>query len=114
MIGKAHGVVVKNFDDYTDGDAITKLNQFIRENPDITIIDIKYFNGYSVTDNQDMAYGRENATIIYREPTPTYGSILDEIEKVGFLDIDLKFDEIMKNIDRISENNQKLIDKYKK
>ena len=112
MIGRAQGVVVKNFDDYTDGDAITKLNQFIRENPDITIIDIKYFNGYSVTDNQDPTYGRENATIIYREPPRTYGDVFSLIEEKGFVgDKEIRLEKV---IEDILKKYPKLVDKYKK
>lgn len=86
MIGSAKGVVVKTFDDYTDGDAISKLNKFIQENPDITIIDIKYFNGYSVIENNDFdSYGRENALLIYRKPVDTYESFFSTLESKGFI-----------------------------
>jgi len=112
MIGKAHGVKVKTFDDYTDGDAVSKLNEFIQSNPDIDILDIKYFNGYSVVDNDEMSYGRENAMIIYREPVTTYGNFFKEIEQTGLVgkpEIQLE-----KVIDDIFKNNKKLLDKYKK
>ncbi|UGO50946.1 hypothetical protein PQE70_gp093 [Bacillus phage vB_BanS_Nate] len=113
MIGNAKGVKVKTFDDYTDGCAVSKLNKFIEENPDINILEIKYFNGYSVVDNNDMSYGRENAMIIYRESLPTHGCFFKDIEENGLLG---KSGEIQleKVIDDIMKNNQKLIDKYKK
>lgn len=113
MIGRAEGVVVKTFDDYTDGCAITKLNKFIQENPDITILDIKYFNGYTVTDNQDMTYGRENATLIYREPYTTYGKFFKEVEGTGLVG-DISPLKLEKVIEEILKKNPKLIDKYKK
>ncbi|UUV46320.1 hypothetical protein [Bacillus phage vB_BanS-Thrax2] len=112
MIGIAKGVKVKTFDDYTDGDAVSKLNRFIEDNPDITILDIQYFNGYSVTDSQDITYGRENAMIVYREPLTTYGSMLKEIEETGLLGgKDIKLEKV---IEDIMKNNKKIIDKYKK
>jgi len=68
MYGKAEGLKVKTFADYTDGCIEQKLNKFLQENPKVTIVDIKYFNGYGVVSNDESeSYGRETALLVYRK-----------------------------------------------
>jgi len=68
MYGKAKGMKVKTFQDYTDGSVEEKLNNFFVKNPNVEVLDIKYFNGYGVVNIDEIdAYGRECAMILYRE-----------------------------------------------
>lgn len=66
MRDQAGNLRIKLITDFTDGDVEEKVNKFFRENPELIILDIKYFNGYSVVGSEDLdSYGRETAMIVY-------------------------------------------------
>lgn len=64
VYGKAKGIKVIEFANYTDGDVEQKLNKFFAENEHVTVLDIKYTNTYH---HDDGMYGTEKALVIYRE-----------------------------------------------
>jgi len=61
--GKAKGLTVKIFEDYSDGTVEEKINKFFSENKDVEILDIKYQINYIDLET----YGCEKAMVIYRE-----------------------------------------------
>jgi len=63
MYGKASGLKVKLFTDYTDGYVEDKLNKFFEDNPEIEVLDIKYSKSYHVDDEM---YGTERGMLIYK------------------------------------------------
>lgn len=63
MYGKAKGLKVKYFGDYTDGNVEEKLNVFFTENPDIEIVDVKF----EYRPSEAYQYGHEFALVFYRE-----------------------------------------------
>ena len=62
MYGRAEGLKVKYFSDYTDGDVETKLNKFFNENPEAEIIDVKFERQFI----EGYDYGHEIALVFYR------------------------------------------------
>ena len=64
LYGKAKGLRVREFSNYTDGDVEHKLNMFFMDNENITVLDIKYTNTYH---HEDTMWGTEKALVIYRE-----------------------------------------------
>ena len=63
MYGKAKGLKVKYFGDYTDGSVEEKLNVFFTENPEIEVVDVKF----EYRPNEQYQYGHEFALVFYRE-----------------------------------------------
>lgn len=63
MYGKAKGLKIEGFSDYVDGSVSEKINKFLEENEEITVLDVKYTNTYH---DDDGMYGTEKALLIYR------------------------------------------------